>query len=94
MINSKKTIEETLTEYGVVGNDKLAERLIREIYYECDQYLSEFKDKFIRILKTSDSGDYIDNLDYVSVKEVEEAFSLADMELSTESKTFKEGETE
>lgn len=88
MINTKDTIEEILTEYGVVFTDILADRLIKEIYYECDQYLSEFKDKFIRILKTTNSGDYIDDLDYVSIKEVNEAFYLADIELSKESKTF------
>lgn len=90
MINTKEMIEETLTEYGVAFTDSLADRLIKEIYYECDQYLSEFKDKFIRILKTAESGDYIDDLDYVSIKEVNEAFELADIELSKESKTFKE----
>lgn len=90
MINTKETIEETLTEYGVAFTDALSDRLIKEIYYECDQYLSEFKDKFIRILKTAESGDYIDDLDYVSIKEVNEAFSLADIELSRESKKFKD----
>lgn len=90
MINSKEIIEETLTEYGVAFTDALADRLIKEIYYECDQYLSEFKDKFIRILKTTNSGDYVDDLDYVSIKEVNEAFNLADTELSKESKTFKD----
>lgn len=89
----KEAIEETLTEYGVAFTDALADRLIKEIYYECDQYLSEFKEKFIRILKTKESGDYIDDLDYVSIKEVNEAFDLAGIELSKESKeskTFKD----
>lgn len=90
MINTKEMIEETLTEYGVTFTDSLADRLIKEIYYECDQYLSEFKDKFIRILKTTDSGDYIDDLDCVSVKEVLKSFDLADMELCKESKKFKD----
>ena len=90
MINTKETIEKALTEYGVPFTDALADRLIKEIYYECDQYLSEFKEKFIRILKTDESGDYIDDLDYVSIKEVNEAFDLADIELSKESKTFKD----
>lgn len=90
MINTKETIEKTLTEYGVAFTDALADRLIKEIYYECDQYLSEFKDKSIRILKTAESGDYIDDLDYVSIKEVNEAFELADIELARESKTFKD----
>lgn len=90
MINTKETIEETLTEYGVAFTDTLADRLIKEIYYECDQYLSEFKDKFIRILKTTDSGDYLDDMDYVSIDDVKEAFQLADIELSRESKTFKD----
>jgi len=89
MINTKETIEETLTEYGVPFTDALADRLIKEIYYECDQYLSEFKDKFIRILKTTDSGDYLDDMDYVSIDDVKKAFQLADIELSKESKTFK-----
>jgi hypothetical protein len=90
MKNTKETIEETLTEYGVTFTDALADRLIKEIYYECDQYLSEFEEKFMRILKTEESGDYIDDLDYVSIKEVNEAFDLADIELSKESKTFKD----
>ena len=88
MINTKETIEETLTKYGVPFTDALADRLIKEIYYECDQYLSEFKDKFIRILKTTDSGDYLDDMDYVSIDDIKEAFQLADIELSKESKTF------
>lgn len=86
----EEAIEETLTEYGVAFTDALADRLIKEIYYECDQYLSEFKEKFMRILKTKENGDYIDDLDYVSIKEINEAFDLADIELSKESKTFKE----
>lgn len=90
MKNTKEAIEDTLTEYGVAFTDTLADRLIKEIYYECDQYLSEFKEKFIRILKTGESGDYIDDLDYVSIKEVNEAFDLADIELSKESKISKD----
>lgn len=90
MKNTKEAIEDTLTEYGVAFTDALADRLIKEIYYECDQYLSEFKEKFIRILKTGESGDYIDDLDYVSIKEVNEAFDLADIELSKESKISKD----
>lgn len=90
MINTKETIEKTLTEYGVPFTDALADRLIKEIYCECDQYLSEFKDKFISILKTTDSGDYLDDKDCVSIDDVKEAFHLADMELSKESKTFKD----
>lgn len=89
MINTKETIEETLTEYGVPFTDALADRIIKEIYYECDQYISEFKDKFISILKTTDSGDYLDDMDYVSIDDVKEAFQLADIELSKERKTFK-----
>ena len=90
MINTKEIIEEILTEYGVPFTDALADRLIKEIYYECGEYLSEFRDKFIRILKTAENGDYIDDLDYVSIKEVNEAFDLADIELSKESKIFKD----
>lgn len=90
MINTKETIEEILTEYGVPFTDTLADRLIKEIYYECDQYLSEFKDKFIRVLKTTDSGDYLGDKDYVSIDDVKGAFQFADIELSKESKTFKD----
>lgn len=90
MINTKETIEKTLTEYGVPFTDALADRLIKEIYYECSQYLSDFKDKFTRILKTTDSGDYLDDMDYFSIDDVKEAFELADIELSKENKTFKD----
>ena len=79
MINTKETLEETLTEYGVPFTDALADRLLKEIYYESEEYLSYFKDDFLRVLMTTDSGDYIDNMDYVSVKEVKEALEIASM---------------
>lgn len=82
MINTKETMEETLVEYGVAFTDALSDRLLGEIYYECEEYLSEFKDEFFRVLMTDDNGDYIEDLWGVSIRDIREAFSIAEMEIN------------
>ena len=90
MINTKEMIKDTLNENGVKDTDALSELLLKEIYYECEEYVSNFKDEFLRILKTDDNGDFHEDVDMVSIGEVKEALELAGVEVSRANKLFKD----